>query len=95
MSTRGTMPRHIDSQPQIFWWEMDEFLAAFMVFGIGVIVGRWVALLGLAGAWVVVRAMRRWKEGELDGGLPHIIYSFGVHAINDVYQDALKKDFFK
>jgi len=95
MSTRGTMPRHIDSLPQIFWWELDEFLAAFMVFGIGVIVGRWVALLGLVGAWVVVRIMRRWKEGELDGGLPHIMFAIGVHAINDLYRDGLQKEFYE
>ncbi|MCX7173702.1 MAG: type IV conjugative transfer system protein TraL [Proteobacteria bacterium] len=95
MSTRGTMPRHIDSQPQFFWWEMDEFLVGFFIFGLGIIIGRWVSLLGIVAALVVISMMKRWKEGELDGGVQHIAYAAGVYSINPVYADGLKRDFWQ
>lgn len=83
------IPRHIDDQPQVFFWELDEFIVAGTCFAVGVLMGGWFTVVSMGLAWAVVKRFRRYKSGQMEGVLHHILYASGVMSLNKRYVDGL------
>lgn len=80
------IPRYIDSQPQFFMWELDEFCVAAGLFGTGIITETmWtmVVLIIVISGW-----LKKFKKDNLEGALLHIAFWTGVTAMNKENLDA-------
>ena len=81
------VPRYIDSQPQFFWWELDEFALAIGLMGVGMLTETLTIMFFVI---VVVSAwLKRFKSNNLDGAIVHIAYKAGLTPLNTVYKDGL------
>lgn len=82
------IPRYIDSQPQIFFWELDEFLLSFGMVAVGIITDS--LLLTLFCIWLVTKLFRRLKSRSLDGALKHFFYWSGALPLNSEAPDSIR-----
>jgi conjugal transfer pilus assembly protein TraL len=86
------MPKYIDDQLQMLWWEMDEFMVMLLVAGIGMIFN----LLGtgmLIGVFVIP-LLRKAKRVSLNGAALHIIVATGFVPLNKEFDDSAEKEFY-
>lgn len=86
------IPRFVDSLPQIFWWELDEFLVAAALFGVSIIIH--MVVLGIVLAVFSVRIVRKFKTSTLPGQLLHLAYWYGLATLNEQYQDGLLREYY-
>jgi len=71
------IPRYIDDPPQIFFWEIDEFIVFSCCFGLGILIDRAgiLTLAGIAASYILARI----KSGRADGFFLHVLYwHFGL-----------------
>ena len=87
-----SIPRYIDDQPQFFFWELDEFIVAATCFAVGILFGGWFTIASIGFAWLVLKSFRRYKSGQMEGVLHHILYAHGLMSLNRRYTDGLKND---
>lgn len=85
------IPRFIDSLPQIFWWEIDEFLVAAALFGISIILH--MVILGVVLGFGSVRVVRKFKSSALQGQLIHLAFWYGLSSLNEQYDDGLTREY--
>jgi conjugal transfer pilus assembly protein TraL len=83
------IPRYIDSQLQILFFELDEFVLALGVFGIGVVIKQ--ELPAMIAIYFIVKAFRYFKDGRLDGILLHLEYWHGFLPLNKIAVDGLHR----
>ena len=86
------VPRYIDSQPQFFWWELDEFALAIGIMGVGMLTETLTVVffvIVVLSAW-----MKRFKSNNLDGALIHIAYRAGLTPLNRAYKDGIAQEYF-
>ncbi|MDR9837053.1 MULTISPECIES: type IV conjugative transfer system protein TraL [Herbaspirillum] len=88
------IPRYVDSQIQLFFWEFDEAIVFAACLGLGIVLSGYYTLLGLILGYYGVKRFRRFKNGELDGILLHLCYWAGLFSINKHYEDSAVRDFF-
>lgn len=88
------IPRYVDSQPQLFFWELDETIVFVACLAAGIAMGGIFTLISMVAGWFVVKMFRRFKNGSLDGVLLHICYRAGLLGLNKRYKDSMKRDFF-
>ncbi len=84
------IPRYIDSQPQFFMWELDEFCVAIGLFSTGIITETmWIMI-----ALIIVTSgfLKKFKKDNLEGALLHIAFWSGVTAMNKENLDAYEKE---
>ncbi|MBN6742985.1 type IV conjugative transfer system protein TraL [Acidithiobacillus sp. MC6.1] len=79
------MPRFVDSQPQFFFWEMDEFIVYILVLGGGIALRELVAF-SIAG-FVIVKLFGIWKARRLDGALLHLGYRNIGMSLNKIFSN--------
>jgi conjugal transfer pilus assembly protein TraL len=87
---RINIPRYINSQVQVFWWEIDEIIPLFTVIGLGIMSGALTYMLpvGLYVTW----QFGRYKKSHLDGALLHIAFWHGVISLNKKYKNGLVRE---
>ncbi len=85
-----TIPRFIDSQYQLFWWEMDELVPLIVFIGVGIIFEVLLYAM-IAGGLLMVR-FSRFKLARLDGVLIHLAYWFGLLSLNKVFRNGLVRE---
>jgi len=66
------VPSRLDDQPRMLFWEMDEFFAMCIPFGIGIIIG--YLFLGLIGGFLAAYAVGKLKAGRGRAIILHAIY---------------------
>lgn len=84
------IPRYIDSQYQVFFWEMDELIPLIVLIGVGIIfeILLWAIVFG---AIIMVR-FSRFKLARLDGVLVHMGYWSGVMTLNKLFKNGLVRE---
>lgn len=80
-----SMPRYVDAQPQLFFWEMDEVIVFSFVL-IGGIVARELVAFTFMGL-VIVKLFSIWKSRRLDGALMHLGYIYAGMSLNKVFSN--------
>ncbi|WP_431798256.1 type IV conjugative transfer system protein TraL (plasmid) [Cupriavidus metallidurans] len=88
------IPRYVDNQFQLFFWEFDEAIIFIGCLAGGIALGGYFTLVSMALGYGAVKAFRRFKNGSLEGVLYHLCYWAGLLALNKQYQDSSKRDFF-
>ncbi|ABM97139.1 type IV conjugative transfer system protein TraL [Methylibium petroleiphilum] len=88
------IPRYVDAQPQIFFWELDEAIVYVSCMAAGIFIGGMFTPISMVVGWFVVKLFKRFKNGSLEGVLLHICYRAGLLGLNKRYRDAMKRDFF-
>lgn len=88
-----SMPKYVDSQPQVLWWESDEFVITCTILGVGLIVHAIVIPMVLI--IFVMPILAKMKRSALDGAVMHVLYSTGIVPLNNEFEDALETEFYQ
>lgn len=88
------IPRYVDSQVQLLFWEFDEAIIFICCLGFGIVMHGYFVLLSIALGYGVVKLFRRFKDGALPGILFHLCYWAGFTGLNKIYPDATVRDYF-
>lgn len=89
------IPRYIDSIPQIFFWEIDEFLILATCFGIGIVFGGLNTVFGIVGGFFAASAFKKYKDGGLAGQLNHLFHWKNIMNINSAFPRSGVRRIFK
>lgn len=89
------IPRYIDSMPQIFFWEIDEFLILASCFGIGIMMGGLNTLLGIGAGFFAANMFKKYKAGGLPGQLNHLFHWNNILNINSAFPQSGTRKLFK
>lgn len=76
------IPRYIDSPPQLFFWEIDEFMLLAACLGIGIVIGGFFTFGSLALGFFVIGQFRKFKSNGLAGQLNHLAHWNNIFNIN-------------
>lgn len=85
------IPHYIDSQPQIFFWELDEFAPVVFGLAIGVATDTLTAWFPLIIAFTY--AFQRFKGSQMEGILVHLVYWWGVMPLNKVFENGTTREY--
>lgn len=85
------MPRFVDSQPQFFFWEMDEFIVYGLALCGGIALRELVAFAILG--FIIVKLFGIWKARRLDGALLHLGYRNIGMNLNKIFQNGSLEEY--
>lgn len=74
------IPRHIDSLPQILWFEMDELVIFLSFFGVGLYSRHIVEMLVMG--LIAVYGIMKLKAGRSEGIFIHWLWWRGLPLVN-------------
>lgn len=77
------IPRYVDSQQQILFWELDELVPLCVLFAGGIVLRQLTIAILLM--WPATRLLARWKDSRLDGAMTHLTYAHGF-PLNKVFK---------
>lgn len=91
--TERPIPNYVDDQPQVFFWEADEFLPSAVIF---VLLYAWdQILLGLIISIVFTRLFARFKQNNMAGVLHHLIWWIGAITMNKRFENGLLRKLYQ
>ena len=79
------VPKYLFAQPQIGWWELDEFLFVIVGTGIGIIIGGYGTIIGGFIGIILAKLYGMTKETKQPGFLKHWAYSLGIYKWTPEY----------
>ena len=83
------IPKYLNAQIQIAWWEFDEFLLFFIPFISGLFNGYTEA--GIISGTILFLVYKRFKESSQEGFLWHFLYRWGFWRRNFVPPSWIKE----
>lgn len=86
------MPRYIDDQLQLMWWEMDEFMVMLLIGGVGMIFH--LLGTGMVIGFFSMPLLRKAKRVSLNGAALHIIAATGLVPLNKEFEDSAEQEFY-
>lgn len=89
------IPRYIDSIPQLFFWEIDEFVILATCFGCGIFAGGMNTILGIGFGLFFVNLFKRYKAGGLPGQLNHLFHWKNILNLNAAHPKSGVRRMFK
>jgi conjugal transfer pilus assembly protein TraL len=81
------IPRYVDSQYQLFFWELDEIAPIAGMLGLGIVTD--TLTLMIVPMFVFARVFSAFKQHHLDGVLLHMAYWAGIIRLNRVFENGL------
>lgn len=86
-----SIPRYIDSQPQFFFWEIDEVAIVVVCMGVGIL----FEVLGplLIASFLLTWQFRKFKMARMEGILMHMMFWFTGMGINKKFDNGLLREF--
>lgn len=86
------IPAYVNDMPSFFMWEIDEFSLMIGFIIIGYLMGGLWLLAFLAAGLYAASKLKKWKRRELDGVIPHVLFSRGFTSLNSIYKNAFHDD---
>ncbi|QMI49770.1 type IV conjugative transfer system protein TraL [Burkholderia sp. MBR-1] len=88
---RVEIPQWIDSFPQIMWFEVDEITPFIFCFAAGSLLHMTspMLILGVGITWLYLKH----KRNSLDGSLLHMMFWWGLMALNSVFKNGLIREY--
>jgi conjugal transfer pilus assembly protein TraL len=77
------IPRYVDSQMQLFFWELDEVVVISAIAGFGIVMDM-VFYSMIAGFFASI-LFTKYKNNFLDGILMHMAYWAGFMKLNKLF----------
>lgn len=88
--TDKPIPNYVDDQMQIFFWELDEFFPTLVIFILFFI---WDRLFwGIILSYAFVRVFSRFKSGNMDGVLFHMVWWTGIMKMNNRFSNGMDRE---
>lgn len=85
------IPHYIDSQPQIFFWELDEFAPVVVLMGLGIMTDTLTACIPFMFAFSYV--FQRFKASQMEGILMHLVYWYGILPLNKLFKNGMSREY--
>jgi len=70
------IPRYIDTQPQILWWELDEVIVLLLSIFAGIVTRQLTYFL--IGGFIATYFITKLKSGKSKGYVFHWLYWLGI-----------------
>jgi len=70
------IPRYIDTQPQLLWWELDEVIVLILCLFVGILTRQLTYFL--LGGFVSTYFITKLKNGKSDGYVFHWFYWLSI-----------------
>lgn len=86
------IPKYIDDQLQLMWWEMDEFMVMLLIGGVGMIFH--LLGTGMVIGFFMMPFLRRAKRASLNGAALHMLIATGLFPLNKEFDDSAEQEFF-
>lgn len=86
------MPKYIDDQLQLLWWEMDEFLVMLIVAGVGLTFN--LLGTGMLLGFFSMPLLRKAKRMSLNGAPLHMLVATGLFPLNKEFDDSAEQEFY-
>lgn len=74
------IPRYVDSQMQILFWEIDEVVPVVALMGVGIMTDTMGYMIFVM--VIVWKLFGKFKNRNLDGVLMHMAYAGGLSNLN-------------
>ncbi len=85
------IPRYVDSQYQVFFWEIDEIAPVVMLMGLGIMTDTLTYMF--FAMFVFMKFFSKFKHHHLDGVLLHMAYWHGLLKLNRHFDSGLVRTF--
>lgn len=93
MAMEIKMPKYVDSQIQVLWWEVDQFLIFMAAIGIGLLMHQF--LIAVVFNFVSMPMITKFKRASLDGMAMHVMHGSGLMPLNKEFTDALEMEYYQ
>lgn len=70
------IPKYLNAEPQILWWDLSEFLILFVFVAIGILAN--MQFTGLVIGVIVLRIVGKLSNNKPAGFIKHYFYSKGM-----------------
>jgi conjugal transfer pilus assembly protein TraL len=79
------IPNYVDDQMQVFFWEVDEFFPAIVIF---IVMFMWNQLMiGIVVTVIFVKLFSRFKDSNMPGILFHMVWWTGLMGMNKRFEN--------
>ena len=85
------IPRYVDSQLQVFLWEIDEIIPVVAAFAIGMMTETLTYVI--IPAFLLGKLFSKYKESHLDGILMHLAYWYGIMKLNRWHENGMVRHY--
>lgn len=83
------IPRYVDSQMQVLFWEIDEIVPVVALMGVGIVTDTLSYMLVLM--IIVWKVFGKFKNNNLDGILMHLAYVNGIAQLNKRFHPGIER----
>jgi len=87
------VPKHVDEIIPFLILDFDEALVGVTIYGVGIVFNAGNYALGLA--IVLIIWLRKYKTARLPGLLQHVLFWYGVTALNRVFRNGLQREWIR
>ncbi len=81
MKGRRYIPKYLNAQMQLLWWEMDEILVMMVFVGLGIVSDH--QYIGTAIGWAAMKGYTVVKYVKQPGYAKHVAYKYGFWGIRE------------
>ena len=75
------IPKYLNAEPQILWWDTSEFVILLMFVGFGVIADMPYSM-GFVGV-IALKVVTKMKNNKTAGFMKHYAYRFGLYGMKE------------
>lgn len=83
------IPRYVDSQMQVLFWELDEVVPVIALMGAGILTDTLSYMLVVM--IIVWKLFGKFKDSNLDGILMHLAYVNGIANLNKRFHPGIER----
>lgn len=83
------IPRYVDAQMQVLFWELDEVVPVVALMGVGIMTDT-LAYMFIVMV-IVWKLFGRFKDNNLDGILMHLAYVNGLASLNKRFPAGIER----
>ncbi|NCA70461.1 MAG: type IV conjugative transfer system protein TraL [Sphingobacteriia bacterium] len=83
------IPRYVDSQMQILFWEIDEVVPVVALMGVGIMTDTMGYMIFVM--VIVWKLFGKFKNRNLDGVLMHMAYAGGLSNLNKRFPPGVER----
>jgi type IV conjugative transfer system protein TraL len=76
------IPKYLDSQPIILFWELDEFIIFVLIIFTGMFIRH--QFIGFLLAFIVIQTFKKIKKKKHKGFLFHLAYKLGFIQMKNI-----------
>jgi len=76
------IPKYLNAQPQILWWDLDEFIVLLLFTGLGIVANH--QFIGTIIGILAMKAYSKLSTIKHPGFIKHFAYSLGIYGIKEI-----------